>query len=59
MVGFETHIFKFDALSTLSYCASMCTVNRMKTNRRLHNKKSIKLIHMLALWSWWQVLQRI
>jgi hypothetical protein len=39
MVGFENHILKFDALSTLSYCAIMCIVYRMKTNCRLHNKK--------------------
>jgi len=51
MVGFEAHIFKFDALSTLSYCAIMCIVYQMKTNCRLHNTKSIKQIQMLTLWS--------
>jgi hypothetical protein len=39
MVGFEAHILKFDALNTLSYCASMCIVYRIKTNCRLQNKK--------------------
>jgi len=39
MVGFEADIFKLYALNTLSYCASMCIVHRMKTNRRIDNKK--------------------
>jgi len=41
MVGFGALIFKYDALHTLSYCAIMCIVHRIKTNCRLHNKQPI------------------